>query len=254
LQAWATYLDEVMRLVRAVRDEEAQALEAAADLTSAAIGQGRFVNLFGSGHSALPALDAFPRYGSFVGWRPILDPRLLWQVPTGPGGTRELLWLEQQPGYIRHFLEDFSFQPGEVFVVYSHGGVHAAPVEVALYARQRGLAVVAVTSRANAAQPPQHPSGKKLADLADVVIDTHVPPADALVRLAGAPHPVAAGSTVAAVAITMALMAETAQRLAYRSALPPAFVSPHLEGVDAPTHNAQVYATYRRWRCRMGGD
>jgi uncharacterized phosphosugar-binding protein len=244
------YLTAVTDVLSNIDGEEHEAIGQAAALAAEAIQAGHWVNLFGSGHSAIPALDAFPRYGSYVGFRPILDPRLLWHVPSGPGGAPELLWIERQPGYIRHFLADFVFRPGELFVVYSHGGLNAAPVETAQFARELGLKVIAVTSRENdRTRAATHPSGKKLADLADIVIDTHVPPEDALVALKSTPVPVAAGSTVAVVAITMSLVAETAKILDRAGAVPPTFVSPNVHGVE-PGHNDRVYDEYRAWRRR----
>lgn len=242
------YLEKITAFLEAIDRDDQESIARAADLASEAIQNHHWVNLFGSGHSAIPALDAFPRYGSFVGFRPILDPRLLWHVPSGPGGAPELLWIERQPGYIEHFLEDFPFEPGEVFVVYSHGGMNAAPVEAAVYAKERGFPVIAVTSRPNyESRKAEHPSGKKLADVADVVIDTHIPPEDSLVHVPGTPVPVAAGSTVAVVAITMTLLSETAKRLAQGAGVPPTFVSPNVAGVG-PGHNDDVYREYRAWK------
>ena len=242
------YLDAMSEILAQVDAHETPAIRQAAALAAAAIRERHWVNMFGSGHSAIPALDAFPRYGSYVGFRPILDPRLLWHVPSGPGGAPELLWIERQPGYIQNFLEDFTFVPGEVFIVYSHGGLNAAPVEAAQYAKDRGFPVVAVTSRQNyMSRAPEHPSGKKLADLADIVVDTHVPSQDSLVQLERSAVPVAAGSTVAVVAITMAILAETASILDRSGAVPPTFVSPNVQGVEAG-HNARVYEAYRAWR------
>jgi len=242
------YIDAISDILAAIDQHEQAHIAAAAHLAADAIRSRHWVNLFGSGHSSLPALDAFPRYGSFVGFRPVLDPRLMWHVPSGPGGAPELLWLERQPGYIEHFLADFTFAPEEVFVVYSHGGMNAAPIEAARYAKARGLKVIAVTSMENyRTRPAEHPSGQKLADVADLVIDTHVPPEDALVHLPNTPIPVAAGSTVAVVAITMALVAETAKLLDQEGAVPPTFVSPNVAGVAAG-HNDHVYDVYRGWR------
>jgi uncharacterized phosphosugar-binding protein len=65
------------------------------------------IYLFGSGHSVIPVLDMFPRYGSFVGFYPIYDPRLMCFNIVGPGGARELLWLERQEGYARIILASF---------------------------------------------------------------------------------------------------------------------------------------------------
>ena len=54
---------------------------------------------------------------------------------------------------------------------------------------------------------------------------------------------VAAGSTVAAVAIAMSLVAETAAVLAKTGKVPPTFVSPNVHGVP-PGHMAGVYQAF----------
>jgi uncharacterized phosphosugar-binding protein len=158
----------------------------------------------------------------------------------------ELLWLEREEGYIAHFLDNYPLDPADTMVVYSHGGLNAAPVEAALYAKERGLKVIAVTSAANLAlNPPRHSSGKRLADIADVVIDNCVDPIDALVQVDGWPAPVAAGSTFAVITISMALTAELAKLLAERGITLPVFVSPNITNVEKD-NNERVFAEYRR--------
>ncbi|TMB81210.1 MAG: hypothetical protein E6J39_11220 [Chloroflexi bacterium] len=81
--------------------------------------------------------------------------------------------------------------------------------------------------------------------MADVVIDNCVDPLDALVTVEGWPAPVAAGSTLSAVAISMALTAELASQLAERGISMPVFVSPNIASVPKD-NNEQVFAEYRR--------
>lgn len=247
------YLRDAETLLCRIREEQKPLLARAAELMAAAIASEGIVYAFGSGHSILPAMDIFPRYGSFVGFRPLLDPRLMWSNVIGPGGVRELLWLERSEGYARVFLDSYRLGPRDVMLVYSHGGLNAAPVEVAIEAKRRGLPVIAVTSLSNAGvSPPTHSSGKRLADVADVVIDNCVPPEDALMRLDGLAEPLAAGSTLAAVAISMALVAEVGARLVARGRRLDVFVSPNVPGV-APDHNASVFSAHRRALERSDG-
>ena len=159
---------------------------------------GGLVHLYGSGHSVLPCQEAFPRYGSYVGFNPLTDPRTMWHNVLGAGGVRELLWLERTEGYVDKFLAHQPLNEGDCLVVYSHSGRNAAGIETALYAKQRGLFVVAVSSAANLAEPAKHSSGKRLADVADVLIDTGAPVEDAIVAVEGWSRPVAGSSTVLA--------------------------------------------------------
>ncbi|HSD26648.1 MAG TPA: SIS domain-containing protein [Vicinamibacteria bacterium] len=239
------YDERIIEVLGRIRATQMGHIQEAGSLFASAIAAGRTVYLFGSGHSVIPVMDVFPRYGSFVGFVPLYDPRLMWWNVVGPGGARELLWLERKEGYVQVFLQSWPLEAGDALLVFSHGGLNAAPIEAALHARSRGLLVVSVTSLANAAQnPASHSSGKKLSDLADVAIDNCVPPEDALVNV-GRKEKLAAGSTMAAVYVAMALVAETGSRLVAQGFEPSTFVSPNVPGV-APGHNQGVFETYAR--------
>lgn len=242
------YLLGSEQLIEKIRTTQMEAIRKAAEAMANSIAAGRAVHMFGSGHSILPVLDIFPRYGSYVGFHPIMDPRLMWFNITGPGGARELLWLEREPGYIKNVLLSYHLDPKDTMLVYSHGGLNAAPVEIALEAQQRGLTVVAVASASNRKlNQPTHSSGKALQDIADVLIDNCAPPEDALVSIDGQNAKVAASSTLGVIAISMALVAEVAGELARCGKFPErVFVSPNVKGVPK-TNNEQVFRDYEDW-------
>jgi len=241
------YFERIDDLLQRIRTTQIDTLRQAGALAAAAIAGGGRVYLFGSGHSVIPVMDVFPRYGSFVGFYPLYDPRLMWSNVIGPNGARELLWLERREGYIEQFLQSYPMAPIDCLIVFSHGGLNAAPIEAAQYARARGAKVITVSSLQNArATTSGHSSGKALPDLADVAIDNCVEPEDAQVDI-GRREKVAAGSTVAAVSIAMALVAETGSRLVEMGHEPTTFVSPNVEGVTKD-HNFRVFDEYaRRW-------
>lgn len=222
-------------------------LQQAGTLMANVIAGGGRVYLFGSGHSVIPVMDVFPRYGSFVGFYPLYDPRLMWSNVIGPQGARELLWLERREGYIAQFLQSFPFGPQDCLLVFSHGGLNAAPIEAALYAKEHGAKVISVSSLANLRHAKSsHTSGQALSEVADIAIDNCVQPEDAQVDI-GRREKVGAGSTIAAVAIAMALVAETGARLAASGHPLHTFVSPNVEGAK-PDHNFRVFDEYaRRW-------
>jgi uncharacterized phosphosugar-binding protein len=118
-------------------------------------------------------------------------------------------------------------------IVFSASGLSAVPIEIARGARSRGLAVVAVTSREQSlAGDPQHSSGTRLLDHADVVLDLCTPAADALVEIAGLSTPVGPGSTLAAVTLVNELKVRTAELLVARGAMPPVLTSAAVVGAD----------------------
>lgn len=241
------YFTQIGSVLDRIHGTQLEKLREAGALMASVITGGGRVYLFGSGHSVIPVMDVFPRYGSFVGFYPLYDPRLMWSNVIGPNGARELLWIERREGYVQQFLQSYPMDARDCLVVFSHGGLNAAPIEAALYAHQRGTRVVTVSSHANAQVAQRsHSTGKALSEFADIAIDNCVPPEDALVDV-GRREKVAAGSTMAAVSIAMALVAETGARLAVAGHPLTTFVSPNVEGV-LKDHNFRVFDEYgRRW-------
>jgi uncharacterized phosphosugar-binding protein len=240
------YRDCISQVLDKIWSTQAENIARAAATMAESIAAGGLVHLFGSGHSVIPVLDIFPRYGSFPGFRPLLDSRLMWTSVLGSGGTQGLLWLERREGYAPLLLENEPLRSADVMLVFSHGGLNAVVIEVAMEAARRGLRTVAVTSMANQRRRTAiHSSGKKLSEVVELVIDNCVPAPDALVSIEGWKAPVAAGSTVAGVTIAMALVAQVADELARRGLKPPVFVSPNVPGIPAD-NNHQVYAAYER--------
>ena len=159
----------------------------------------------------LPCQEAFPRYGSYVGFNPLTDPRVMWHNVLGAGGVRELLWLERTENYADKFLDHQPLNPGDSIIIFGHSGRNASGIDTALYAKKRSLFVAAITAKANLDKPATHSSGKRLADAADVVIDTCAPIEDAIVPIEGWSRPVSGSSTVLAMILTHELIARTAQ-------------------------------------------
>jgi len=242
------YFEKSAELLEKIRTSEMENIQAAARAFAASILAGRAVHVFGSGHSVIPVLDIFPRYGAYVGFHPIMDPRLMWFNVVGPGGARELLWLEREPGYVKNVLLSHHLDPRDSLLVFSHGGMNAAGIEMALAAGEAGLTVVGVASVDNRKiNESRHPSGKALQDIADILIDNCSPSEDAVVDIEGVKGRVAASSTLAFVSIAMALVAETAAEMSRRGRPPErVFVSPNV--LDVPrTNNEQVFRDYEKF-------
>ena len=239
------YYEKINDLLARIHASQGEAIVKTGNLFAQAILAGKRVYLFGSGHSVIPVLDIFPRYGSFVGFVPLYDPRLMWTNVVGPGGARELLWIERQEGYAEVFLQSYPLSPGDCMMVFSHGGLNAAPIEVAQVAKGKGLHVVTVSSLGNSkVARSTHSTGKVLSDFADVAIDNCVEPEDSQVDI-GRPEKVAAGSTMAAVFVAMSLVAETGAQLVANGCHPVTFVSPNVPGIEEG-HNQKVFETYAK--------
>ena len=124
-----------------------------------------------------------------------------------------------------------------------HGGLNAAPSNWQC-TQERGLKVIAITSGENyKLAKPTHSSGKKLGDLADILIDNCCPLEDALVPISGYYQKVGASSTVAVITIAQSIASETALRLEKLGHKMHIFVSPNVTEVPKGCMN-EVDAAY----------
>jgi len=202
------------------------------------IAAGGIVHAFGSGHSAMLAQEIFHRAGGLAPINAMLDINLTIFGTSRPG------LLERQEGYAASLFTSYDVRPGEVLLVISNSGINPVPIEVALHARDQGVFTIAVGSAAAYADAPsRHSSGKRLFDVADVVLDTRVPAGDALQPIGETGVTVGAASTILGAALLNALVIATAEALAKRGSEIPAFVSQNLpEGDEA---NAALLERYR---------
>ena len=180
------------------------------------------VHLFGSGHSRILVEEMWPRYGSFPGFNPIVELSLSFHnLVVGPNGQRQAMFLENVSGLAERILRNFDLSPEDSALVASSGGCNVVPIEMAQLFHARGIKVVAIISRRHSeASTSQHPTGKKVQDFADLVLDTGAPVGDAMVKVPGLETPVSPGSTVGGCLLVNSIKAEVAVRLT-RAGQPP---------------------------------
>jgi uncharacterized phosphosugar-binding protein len=249
LPAAERYYQAAMARLQGLLDGQREALDRAAGWCTDAIAADGLVHLFGCGHSRMMCEEMTPRQGCFVGWHTIVELGLTFHnLIVGPNGLRQSLHLEKTPGYAEQILRNFAFGPKDVMVVISTSGIREVIVEMAEGAKCRGLRVVGIVSRAHCDQAkPAHPSGKKLTDVCDVVLDNGAPVGDSLLELEGAPGKTGPFSTVGGAMLMNLLRCEVAQRLADRG-VEPVFLPSH-QFVGSRTVEEQLeyfYAQYAR--------
>ena len=244
-------------LLERVAVTQADAIETASRWSAEAIAADGLVHLFGTGHSRIPVEEMFPRYGSYPGFNPIVELSMTFHTQVvGANGQRQAMYIERTPGLADVILDNFTFGPRDVVMVFSAGGTTAVPVEFARGARVRGARVIAVTSVQQSMSSEIDPVvGGRLLDEADLVIDLCTPHADALVAIDGLDTPVGPGSTVAAVAIVNSIKVRTAQLLSQQGALPPVLTRGSVVGSDrSRTLFNDAYREHARRLARAIGE
>jgi uncharacterized phosphosugar-binding protein len=232
-------------------DAQRDALDHAAALCAEAIAADGLVHLFGCGHSRMLCEEMTPRQGCFVGWHTIVELALTYHnLIVGPNGLRQSLHLEKTPGYAEQILRNFAFGPKDVFIVISTSGIREVIIEMADAAKQRGLRVIGVVSRAHCEQArPAHASGKKLIDVADVILDNGAPVGDCLLELEGCENKTGPFSTLGGGMIMNLLRCEVAQRLVDRG-IQPVFLPSH-QFVGSRTVEEQLEYFYAQYAKRV---
>lgn len=225
------YLAEAAELLKLAAASQRAAVATFARLWAAAITAGKLLYAFGSGHSRFIAGELYWRAGGLAPVNMIEDPT--------DGAA------ERVEGYASTFAEQYDIQAGDIVLVISNSGINAVPLEVALFAKSKGATVVALTSVAHSRSvKSRHSSGQKLYEVADLVIDSQVPPGDAIRDLR--PSGLRAGpvSTVISTALLNAVVVQTARDIIDAGGSPPVLVSANVAVGD--DHNKRLAERY--WR------
>lgn len=210
------YLEKCRSILDTVTSQKAE-IETAADWFTQTILAGRMVHVFGSGHSRIAAEEMWPRYGSFPGFNPIVELSLTFHnLVVGANGQRQAMFLENVSGFADRILRNFDLKAIDTALVISSSGCNIVPVEMAKGFQSRGIKVVALISKQHSdASTSKDADGLKLADCADLILDTGAPAGDSMVNIEGLESPVAPGSTVGGCMLINAMKAEVAKRLTH---------------------------------------
>src|SRR5437899_2354842 len=220
--AASSFFDQAKQLLERLKRTEADVIQQAADLCSDLIAQGGLVFLFGNGHSRMMCEEMTPRQGCFPGFVALVELALSNHADIiGANGLRAPLYLEKYEGYAEEILKSFHFGPHDAFIVISTSGIRPVIVEMAAGAQRRGMPVIGIVSRLHCERSqPAHSSGKKLVDVADIVIDNHCPPGDCVYEVEGLEWRTGPVSTVTGAMIMNMLRCEVAERLVARGLKP----------------------------------
>jgi uncharacterized phosphosugar-binding protein len=204
---------------------EPQQIIGAARLIESSLKGGHIIHVFGAGHSALLAEEVFFRAGGLVPVRPVLDAGLRFE-----NGVIESTEFERRKESARKLSKDANFEAGDTGIVISNSGRNALPVEMALQMRSAGMKVIALTNlRQSRASQSLHPSGKRLFEVTDAILDNHCPVGDAAIKIAGIQSAMGPASTIAGAAVLNAVFLQAAAQLASAGTPPAVFVSVNME-------------------------
>lgn len=215
-------------------------IEAAADIFARVVRADGVIHAFGTGHSEAAAMEICGRAGGLVNTNKVAMRDLVFVGGVDPAGADPML--ERDPASGRNLFEITPTRPADAFVVISNSGGNGSVVEFTQAVRDAGLPVIAITSLAHTTGiTSRHPSGKRLFELADVVIDNGAPYGDAVLDLPAGGK--AAGiSSVTSAVIAQLILIETLNRSLAAGEDPPVYLSANIPGAD--DHNSVLEDRY----------
>jgi uncharacterized phosphosugar-binding protein len=230
-----TYADAVRPILERVLATHGDLLARAAGLIADGLRAGGVLQAFGAGHSESFAADLVGRAGGLVPTNR-LSVRDLVLYGDAPRDVLDDPQLERDPSIAHRIYALAAPHPRDVFVVASQSGINGSVVELAALVRERGHPLIAVTSVEHTSRvAPRHPSGRRLADLADVVLDNGAPYGDALLPSDGGGM-VCAVSSVTSALLAQMLTAEVVRRFHQAGEVPPIYLSANVPGGDEHNH------------------
>jgi len=222
--SYQAYMAEVRRELELIENTQGEAIRKAATAMADVIGRGAMIHIFGPGHAHLLSDEMVGRAGGLVAINQICDPDLM------PYFGPQVALLENLEGYGVIVFDTHDTQPGEAIIIVSMAGLAANVIDVALAAKRAGLTVIGITGvEYSKAGRSFHSSGKRLFEVADIVIDNFSPVGEAGIKLEGLFQPVAPTTTVTSAFILNALVAETAAIMLKRGVEPPIGWSANVE-------------------------
>lgn len=190
------YIEAMNQVFDHVRTTQMGAINEAASKLADVIANGGLVHLYDSGH--LVDSELINRAGGLLVFRRF---RYNFSVenPVNPSRKVEHVKSEQEEGIGSLVLRQSNIGVNDAVIIGSVSGKTANIIDLALSVKKAGLPLIALTSlEYSSSNISDHSSGKRLFEIADIVIDNCAPKGDALLEVEGVHNKMAPASGLSA--------------------------------------------------------
>lgn len=220
------YFDNLIKILNNV--SEMNQIDDCAAVFAETIKSGNNIFLFGTGHSHMLAEEMFYRAGGIVNIHPILETSLMLHESASKSTE-----IERLEGYSEIIAKHYGIKSGDTIVIISNSGRNGVCVDMALLCKSKGVNVIALTSvKHSMSGLSRHKSGKRLCEIADIILDNGGCYGDACVKIDELDTFVSPTSTAVGAAILNAVEAATVDILVKQGIKPEIFSSSNVDGGD----------------------
>ncbi|NMB08424.1 MAG: SIS domain-containing protein [Tissierellia bacterium] len=228
------YFNAVEDLVKEIKETQMDNINKAAEVFAKTIKEDKIIHVFGTGHSHMIGIEMFARAGGLANVEAMLDNTILTNFGAQRGGS-----IERLSGLAEIIWDDYKIEEGDIILIVSNSGRNAVPIEMAMLAQEKGIYTIALTSLKHSKNvESRHESGKRLFELADLVIDNCAPKGDGLLDFDGIQS--GASSTISGSIVVNSIVAETLDILSKEGHKLPVYVSQNVDGYN----NDDLYKKY----------
>lgn len=228
MKKYLEYTENIKNIIDIIATEGCESIEKSAEIIAQTLINGNRIYLFGTGHSHMLAEELFYRAGGLVNIQPILVDSLMLHV-SASGSTVA----EREEGIAEKIFSEYSMGEKDTVIIISNSGRNGVIVDMALLCKEKGLNVIALTNLEHTyASASRHKSGKRLCEIADVVLDNGGCVGDACIEVDGVSGKICPTSTVCGAFILNAVVAEAVDICAKKGFIPDHFASSNIDGGD----------------------
>ena len=222
------YIENIKKIIEQIEEKCSENIENAAKAFSQALINDRKIFLFGTGHSHMLSEELFYRAGGLLNIQPILIDELMLHISASESTEKE-----REEGLAEKIFSDYAISENDVIVIISNSGRNGVIVDMALLCKERNVKAIALTSLNHSlAGQSRHQSGKRLCEIADIVLDNCGCLGDACIEVDGVSGKICATSTVSGALILNAVVARAVEICAEKGFCPEHFLSANVDGGD----------------------
>lgn len=232
-------------LLEKIENTQMEAIKKSAEVIAGSLTSGGIWHLYDTGHMLMH--EAVGRTGGLMAVRPVyVEVEVRNPTRNRINTEKTNVYLDGIAGLPEFIIGKANMEPGDVLMIGSVSGKNILPVELAIKAREKGIATIALTSvEYSGALKSAHSSGKRLYEVCDIVLDNCSNVSDTLVPVEELEMGICPSSGIAASYIMWAVQSEVIELMLKAGKAPHVYLNNHMPG--ASQINNKAWAEYEKY-------